>query len=138
AELRDRGADLDIAGPAQLAQEIDLGVDEHVGAAGHADAEIGPAKHGDPAGLEIGREYRVVDVSLRVEIGVADDIAGLVRVVVEPRLGPACWSGLVVHGTNSSPRPLTGADRLKQVLACLKQVLARHGVFREFTLYPAG
>src|SRR5262245_1381720 len=96
-ELRDAGADLDVARPAQLAQEVDLGMHQHVGAPGHADAEIGPAEHGDAAGLEIGGEHRVVDVALRIEVGIADDVRRPVRVVVDTRGRPGGF-GLVVQG----------------------------------------
>ena len=41
---------------------------------GHADAEIGVAKHRHPPALEVGQEHRLVDVALRIEIAEADDL----------------------------------------------------------------
>ena len=81
AELGDPGADLDRARPVQLLHEVDLHAHQHVGHAGGADAERLVAKHRHPAALEIGREHRLVDVALRVEVAEAADVADAVRVV---------------------------------------------------------
>src|SRR6185437_13383130 len=81
AEGGERGADRDFARPAQLAQEVDLLPHQHNRRVLDADAEIAIAEHGDAAGLQVGREHRVVDVALRIEIGVPDDIGYLVRII---------------------------------------------------------
>src|SRR4051812_26005320 len=84
-EAGDRRADLDGTRPAQLLQEVDLDPHEDESGARKSDAQIGLAEHRDPSGLEIGGEDRVVDVPLRIEIGIADEVAHAMREVVETR-----------------------------------------------------
>src|SRR5581483_4079263 len=89
AKRGERRADDDLARPAQFAQEVDFLAHQDEGRVVDADAEISFTEHGDPARLEIGGEHGVVDVALRIEVGVTDDVADAVRIVGELRRWPA-------------------------------------------------
>ena len=68
-------ADLDGAGPVEFAEEVDLEPRHDRSGAGHLQAVLLVVDQADPAGFEIGREHRVIDVALMVEIAEADDVA---------------------------------------------------------------
>src|SRR6202011_3247167 len=91
----DTESKLDGAWPAQFGAEMNVETHQYPGQPLRHQAETAVLHQGDAAGFEIGRVYRIDDVTVGIKISETDIVRKAIRIIVEERLGRR--AGRCVH-----------------------------------------